>query len=374
MLEIEDYKKINRFKDIIHKHHFFDNKAKSFRERAALSLGGIFGYQHVIYGYIDSPIHREITFDVVIHNIESGFAQRFLTSSFVQNKAFYDKNDVIVFSETPNYQKRSIYKELLSEQKFSDFMLFYLTANDAYIGYIIVFKEVIQKVFTAKDKEIAENIRDFLGVEYYNYFSFLSLKSNNDLLITQTHYYPVGIVIMKNFHELTFANETAKEYLSELELTSLKFFSMFFTNHILPHIKYELRSVGKKHIIRYKNFIFSVVALNSFSESYFTNMEKSRLSMGVGNFFNPVQDTTNFIYILKDELSSLGKNKDFFADYSFTKKEEEIVELILLGKNNKQIAEELNASVNTIRVHIQKIYKKTAVSNRTEFLFKLNNS
>jgi hypothetical protein len=64
--------------------------------------------------------------------------------------------------------------------------------------------------------------------------------------------------------------------MSELGLSSRKYFSMFFTNLILPNVKYELRSLGKKRIIRHKDFAFSMVTLNPFNENHFVDMDNAK--------------------------------------------------------------------------------------------------
>ena len=150
----------------------------------------------------------------------------------------------------------------------------------------------------------------------------------------------------------------------------MKFFNTFFANYILPNAKYELLSSGKNNIIRHKNLIFSINTTNALSENFYTNLDQTGSSLT--NLFRSSQNITSIIYIMKDELSSYSKNKEGLNGYAFSKKEEAIVDLILSGKNNKQIAAELDISVNTVRVHIQNLYKKINVSNRTEFLFKLN--
>lgn len=51
-----------------------------------------------------------------------------------------------------------------------------------------------------------------------------------------------------------------------------------------------------------------------------------------------------------------------------TKKEEIVLSLIVKGLTNKQIAKELNLSVDTIKAHIKKIYLKLNVKTRTEVI------
>lgn len=372
MLEREDYKRLNRFKDIIHAHVFVDDEYAAFRQRAAAALDEVFGYDHSLFGALNNTGKRQINFSVRTHNLDIEFSQALLGSNILQESRFYDSGDVILFSEYPNYAKRSLYRDVMKPSKYSDFMLLYMQAGGVYNGFIIIIKTSSSgKPFTKKDKEIAENLRNYLGADYANYREYLLLQTNNNLLKTQINYYPIGVLLMKSHQEVSYANEIAQGYLREIGISKLSFMGVFFTNHILPYIKYEMQSVGKKSIIRYKSFIFSVIPQGGFSEEYFQLQEDMDLSYA--NLTRQESMIGYHIYILKDELSAFNRHEDFFVDYAFSKKEEQVVEQVLLGKMNKQIAEDLNISVNTVRAHMQNIFKKTGVTSRNELVFKINN-
>ena len=49
-----------------------------------------------------------------------------------------------------------------------------------------------------------------------------------------------------------------------------------------------------------------------------------------------------------------------------TKREEEVLNLVAKGLQNKEVAEQLNISTETVRVHLRNIYDKWQVSNRAE--------
>jgi len=53
-------------------------------------------------------------------------------------------------------------------------------------------------------------------------------------------------------------------------------------------------------------------------------------------------------------------------DYDLTSREREILALIVSGKTNGEIAEQLTLSVGTVRFHVSNILSKLGVSNRTE--------
>ena len=54
------------------------------------------------------------------------------------------------------------------------------------------------------------------------------------------------------------------------------------------------------------------------------------------------------------------------SQFDLTSREREILELLVTGKNNKQIADALTLSLGTVRFHISNILSKMGVSNSTE--------
>ena len=76
--------------------------------------------------------------------------------------------------------------------------------------------------------------------------------------------------------------------------------------------------------------------------------------------------------VLVDTLSRAEKLKSALLylpeEKSLTAKEIEVLEILLDGKNRKEIAEELNLSANTIKTHIAHIYKKFDVSSKEELI------
>jgi DNA-binding CsgD family transcriptional regulator len=54
-----------------------------------------------------------------------------------------------------------------------------------------------------------------------------------------------------------------------------------------------------------------------------------------------------------------------------SEREKEVVELLLLGKSNKQIAAALNITIRTVEFHLSNIYNKTGVASRSEAILVL---
>jgi len=76
---------------------------------------------------------------------------------------------------------------------------------------------------------------------------------------------------------------------------------------------------------------------------------------------------------LQMEGSSTGILKENIKRYNLTKMEAAIVELLLKGLSNKEIADQLHISEETVKKHVYNIFKKTKVKNRNALFIKLQN-
>lgn len=70
------------------------------------------------------------------------------------------------------------------------------------------------------------------------------------------------------------------------------------------------------------------------------------------------------------------KNKfdEFCRLYALTARESEIAALMLDGKSNKEICEELSLSLGTVKVHVHSILTKLSISRRTQLMSRFNGS
>ena len=50
----------------------------------------------------------------------------------------------------------------------------------------------------------------------------------------------------------------------------------------------------------------------------------------------------------------------------FTQREKEVLEVLIKGKSNKEIADKLTITSHTVKAHIASIYEKLNVSNRVQ--------
>ncbi len=78
--------------------------------------------------------------------------------------------------------------------------------------------------------------------------------------------------------------------------------------------------------------------------------------------------TVNYDPETTDVMSHTEK---FYETYNISDREVEIIEAVVVGKTNKEIAAALFISINTVKTHIKNIYRKLEVKNRVQLLHKI---
>jgi len=79
-----------------------------------------------------------------------------------------------------------------------------------------------------------------------------------------------------------------------------------------------------------------------------------------------------YVYPYANSMNQMLENssglKDFFDNYKLTAREHEIALLILDGKSNKEIEDELFISFHTVKNHISNIYRKCNIKTRHQLI------
>ena len=78
-----------------------------------------------------------------------------------------------------------------------------------------------------------------------------------------------------------------------------------------------------------------------------------------------------FAPVKAETATKLGM-EHVFEKYGVTKREQQVVQKICLGKTNKQIAEELFISLQTVKDHTHRIYSKIGVNSRMQLVQMMN--
>jgi DNA-binding NarL/FixJ family response regulator len=148
------------------------------------------------------------------------------------------------------------------------------------------------------------------------------------------------------------------------ELLALGVFSSHYKNHIVlfdvnhehAHVEAEALKLGARGVF-YEN-------------DKLENMIKGIQQIKDGKYWFK-RDTLE-IALMQFMADTNHNPTDTFAKTErtlcLTKREQMLVVLIAKGAQNKEIAEQLNISVNTVKTHIYSIFRKTNCRNRVELI------
>lgn len=182
---------------------------------------------------------------------------------------------------------------------------------------------------------------------YRNFFILATLGSITTLLISNTMgmYYnnAVPIALM-----LLLPSVTVYKLFKE-KRKSLKFYLIGWVLYYLGAGSMALMNVG-------------LLPLNMFTENGpYTGMLLECLFFTLASFY--VAKTSTL-----EAVQSIDLN-------GFSEREREVIDLLIQGKSNKDIADNLFVSINTIKFHLSNIYKKAEVKNKAEAMsYFLNNN
>ncbi len=126
-------------------------------------------------------------------------------------------------------------------------------------------------------------------------------------------------------------------------------------------------------IIFLPGFIYDI-----FLAKYWKKRQIIPLGIDFDLIFYLVWNVISIVYIIQYFITRITIVPDlrisdhFINKYSISIKEKEIVSLIIKGYTNKEIADKLFISSQTVKNHIYNIFQKVSVKSRTELIYHIN--
>lgn len=233
--------------------------------------------------------------------------------------------------------------------------------------------------------EPSENFREHVLISFEKFFGFHKSNfwfCNGDREL-------IDPIVLNTHHSITV--DYLENYIDIDPLTPTKVKSnVVRITDVLSIQQYEESDFYKGFMNKYGYYYSLAIFLNdgqrdlgvidfvrSRDEGPFTNEEVRCLGILSRHILQTMifrQKFEEIPYIEKDLTSShithLGKSNN----HHLTEKEKEVLNFARKGYTNSEIASELYISVNTVKKHMQSLYKKFNVSNRATLCHKVYNS
>lgn len=334
--------------------------------------------------------------------------QRFLSFQFSRNYDVYVKINPNLHSYIPfelDTVEKSTFKnnnQLLLNGFYYGFAflvviynLFYyfLFKDNAFLYYALFLASMTFGIYTMDGMlnylNITGNFNNFLMVLNYCFLSFFSLKFINKYLFLDEYYpklkrasYVIGYVMIL----LSIIFLISQDFYILL-LLGVLMFSLLLTYWFFSIYLFHKNVYNKILVFAYVIILFSGIDYFILKFLGISFINTDAITIKIGAFLEMIILSIAVLYrmkTLKEEndfmteeivkYSELLNGEDSKKDTNTFKeniknlsvREREIFDLILLGKSNKEIAETVNVSVNTVKFHVKNIYEKLHIKSRKE--------
>lgn len=366
LLTSEDFERLLTFSNSI------NNNYDHFITNTLTALSDIFDYSLTAY----------TIFDKTNNNYKDDYYLKSIISNTLQNDYLnsykYDvyKKDIFVNNSNSKIHNNKVNPILL----IRDFMPtndFFKTEygqflKDGNIPYqasicttnfpvhvLNIFKTNTEGDFLEKEIELFKHISNIFTNSVKHYKMFENQNNTVQLIQEYNNSLDFGFIILDLNHKVRFYNKVFINYSTQItKTTDLSSLVESFIVLIEQQLKLTLTEITKTLFINLKSYQIritpdTVINNGNINKYFFISIFQN----------SDVNDTTQTKPI--PDINKLMKQ------FNFTKRETEIIELIFQGYNNQQISEKLFISIFTVKSHINNIFKKLGVNNRSAVMSKL---
>lgn len=260
------------------------------------------------------------------------------------------------------YSKNEELKNIFKECKFKYFLAICILNNEEENLFLFSLREKNNNDFKLKEKNIFKKLSNILRLSY-KYCSKLETDENYiEVLKKAIDYEGKGIILLNENSKIIFLNRIASNILSKKEGIELTKEGIEVTDPVLS--------------LHFKKYIKKVFSSELFEEDFLLAIPKKNKTIPMIIQMLPIKEKSNInkgtkkiLIILNDPSFSPFPNSSFLKQaFQLTSQESKIASLLSKGADLKEIAMELNISLNTVRTHLKHIYSKTGTSRQAELI------
>ncbi|MBK5480951.1 hypothetical protein JFV29_03225 [Peribacillus sp. TH16] len=319
-----------------------------YRRQVLQALSLTFGYDKSIFWISESNGHLV---DPTNHNIHDHIIDLYC-SQYYQMDILYPMNikekmrckQVIAINDvmsTFKYEKSLYYQSFMKEYGFYDELGVYLVHQAKLLGAIGLVRYEHEEPFNAKDTFKLEILAKSISFSLANFLLLEEIGAQKKTLEMLSNASSTGQILFNSAMTIYHANSAAKE------ICSIHFASQVIRNPVQQFLQ---------EVIWKENWKLGLIS----------------------KILLPTRQEVT-IYIMKADISkdhyaaylSLSDEKEVhhLIEEKLTTKERDILAYITKGYTNEEVSKELFISVNTVKRHLQNIYRKLGVKNRTSLSY-----
>jgi len=262
-----------------------------------------------------------------------------------------------------SFQPREYYNDFLKPQKIHHKLIVNLVAEKELYGRIVLTRPREFNRFTRKELQTAKIISPYLAhaLAHNDLRKKIRLKGNIlDYIEKQSS---IGMILLNETLQIVYRNPKAEEILGKLKCSGSTVNDKHpISSQLLKdcrEIKAGLEScpTGGMSVPRQR------VVVKGPNHTRFSVISRA-LDQG-----SDWEDSRLFMVSIEEQSPPANINPQYLMDtFHLSRRETDVVDLLFLGLKNAQIAGKLFVSEVTIKKHLQNIYDKVGVNNRTTLI------
>ena len=349
MLTTNDYEKILEFVSLIQVN---DN---DYYHTILDALKNVFGYNNLSL-YINGNSPQQLTSlymknkEIITENQRHHYRMDLFNNESIQHNHLLTVEELMPYEQ---FKETEYYINFLKINNLHDTVFIPLRWRTQVIGVIGIHKSTGNSNFTTMEKQILGSVSKFISTNLGRNLDYTQLKLSKSMLTHSIGGLPIGVVVLDHNFSTLYYNDIAKKYCPDLEdpkgnapLDKVKdlILSKMNSKAGLSNLDIELHHED----LTFKVNVFSLPASRDRNEQQFT------------------------IYTYPRSSQKEGPLKKVCLEFGLSKRETEIIDLISKGYSNGDIASQLFLSINTVKSHLNNIFNKLGVSNRTSVIHKIS--
>lgn len=267
------------------------------------------------------------------------------------------KKDVVTFgdlmtqAEYGEYEKSEYYNDFVKRDNICDQVMLPLKVNNIFMGVVGILKTKDTGKFSNKELLVLDTINQYIAFNLKICLDTYREKHEKDIFSNCLNGMPLGIIVLDGKFSILYSNDTAKNFCLDMARDKM---GHDYVQEVVNLVTSKLLSQGASPYLstRIFNYSFKMMPL----------------------VVPATSNTVITIYTLYITYSPPAE-KISFAEatqlFALTAREVEIVELLIHGFSNQEIAEKLCISIHTTKTHVRNIFKKVNVSSRLALVSKM---
>ncbi len=260
-----------------------------------------------------------------------------------------------------SFQPTEYYNDFLKPQKIHHKLIVNMVAEKKLYGRIVLTRPQKSRRFAEKEIRTARAISPYLAHALAHNDLRKRIALSGSILAYIEEQSSTGVILLDESLQIVYTNPKAEEIFGKLKDSES---AHNHTDAVISHLLKDCREIKAD----LKSWPTGGMTIPRHSVVNGPNHSRFSLVSKILDQESDCEDSQMFM-VSVEEKSTSNIDPNYLMDtFHLSRREIDVVDLLFLGLKNAQIADKLFVSEITIKKHLQSIYEKVGVNNRTTLI------